>query len=75
MKEIHGVADAHQKFVGGPKRIAVRVEDGDGEVILRIGTEYACLTPTAARFIAAKLIKSAERVSPRVVVVPKGQCP
>ena len=65
MKEIHGIADARKvKMVRDEQTLDVTIEDGYGEVVLRMdGTTYpAALTPDRARYIARQLQASAARV-------------
>lgn len=65
MKQKHGIADARKiAMVGLTDETSVVVTDGDGYVALSIGSQtYPCgMTPEQARFIAAALIASAERV-------------
>ena len=64
MKEIHGIDDAVQLERTRGFRQDVLVADGDGEVKLSIQscTHPAGLTPDRARFLAACLVQSADRV-------------
>lgn len=73
MREIHGVADAIQEYVGGPKEVPVRVIDGkNGKVVISVDGHHADLTPEQANHIAAALSASANRVKPAPVVIPRG---
>lgn len=64
MRECHGLEDVVQIAMseGGKQRLQVR--DGVGRVELSLSTSSypAGMTPDQARFIAAQLLASAERV-------------
>lgn len=64
MRETHGVDDAIKVRNRDPGEVAVTVTDGDGVVELRIDNSYtvAGLSPEQARFIADKLVESADRL-------------
>jgi hypothetical protein len=63
MKEIHGVADAKKiMMVGETDDTDVRIEDGNGRVILISPDSPVSLTPEHARAIAEFLRLSANRV-------------
>lgn len=64
MKEIHGVADAQRIAMARGAHQEVRVRDGHGEVELCLSecSYPAGLSPEQARFIAAALIASADRI-------------
>ena len=64
IKERHGLADAIKISVGMSDRQSVVVTDGPGYVDLNIGgmTYPAGLTPHQARYVAACLNDSADRV-------------
>ena len=67
MLEIHGIADARKGGVNMFQTTDVLVEDGNGEVVLRLGTNPhypALLTPEQARRIASLLWAAAKRVDP-----------
>jgi hypothetical protein len=67
MREIHGVAGVHKLAAFSGDIQSVRVEDGSDHVRLSLSTSSfpAGLSPVEARFVAAALIASAERVEDR----------
>jgi hypothetical protein len=70
MKEIHGVADATSvRMTETNGASEVTVTDGKGIVILDIASStFPCgLSPDRARFVAACLIASADRVAAKGV--------
>ena len=64
MRELHGVAGMKKRNPSSGDTIAVRVVDGINgvELVLACCTEFAELTPQAARFLAKCLVQSAQRV-------------
>ena len=65
IKEIHGVANARKTAMMKSEIVQdVTVEDGDGEVLLGLGTSSypAGLTPEHAEFVAKLLISAAKRI-------------
>lgn len=76
MREIHGVADAQQQFVGGPVEVAVTVTDGrNGEVTITVNGKYADLSPDQAEHIAEMLIASSSRMRMRTTAAPARRKP
>lgn len=64
MKEIHGLAGVRKVALGTGATQSVAVEDADEGVRLSLASSSfpAELTPQEARYVAAQLIASADRV-------------
>jgi len=72
VKEIHGVADARKVAMMKSEIVQdVTVTDGNGEILLNLGTSLypAGLTPERAEFVAKLLVSAARRVRERATPV------
>lgn len=67
MKQLQGIADASIVITESTGKQRVIVTDGDGIVVLSMSSSNPVgLTPEQARFIAASLGKSADRIEAEI---------